>query len=97
MLVIWGRADLHPRLRPLCDRSSHERRRSCDSMLILVAGFGHAAGLQVIDELRMMVEILTDDASGGIILEALQALSHALRIARGMASMWPGSPPLVVE
>ena len=45
----------------------------------------------------MMVEILTDDASDSVISEARQPLSRALRIARGMASMWPGTPPLVAE
>ena len=100
MLVMWGRLSLHPRLLPLCDWSdwnSRDDSESCDNMLILAACRGHPASLQTIDELRMMVEILTDDLSGAIIPEARQPLSHALRIARGMASMWPGTRPLVAE
>ena len=100
MLVMWGRLALHPRLLPLCDWCDPIERRyspSCDNMLIVAAGRGHPASQQTIDELRMMVEILTDDASGRVIPEARQPLSHALRIARGMASMWPGTPPLVAE
>ena len=39
-------------------------------MLIVAAGRGHPASLQAIGPLRMMLEILTDDASGSIIPEA---------------------------
>ena len=66
-------------------------------MLIVAAGRGHPASLQAVDEPRMMVQILTDDASGGVIPEARQPLSHALRIARGMASMWPSAPRRIAE
>ena len=66
-------------------------------MLILASSRGPPASLQTIYELRMMVEVLTDDASGAIISEARQPLSHALRIAQGMASMWPGTRLLVAE
>ena len=45
----------------------------------------------------MTVEILADDSSGGVILEARQPLSRTLRISREMASIWPGTPPLVAE
>ena len=93
MLVMWGQQPLHIRLLPLCDWRSH----SHDNMLILAAAQGHPASLQVVDDLRMMVEILTDGATGAVIPEARQSLSRALRIARGMSSMWPDSPPLVAE
>lgn len=38
-----------------------------------------------------------DDASGEIVPEARQHVSHTLRMARRLASMWPGTPPLVAE
>ena len=98
MLVMWGRPILHPRLRSLCelcDWTSRDDSYPFNNMLILVSSRGHPASLQTIHELRMMVEILTDDASGAIIAEARQPLSHALRIARGISSMWPGTRHLV--
>ena len=100
MLLSWGQPILHPRLRPLCDgcdSNSPDDSKPCDNVLILVVSRGHPASLRTIDELRMMVEILTDDASGCVIPEGRQPLSHALRIARGIASMWPGTPPRVAE
>ena len=69
---------------------------SCN-MLILAAGRGQPTSLQTIDEVRTMVGILTDDASGGDIPEARQPLTRALSLSRGIASMCPGAPPLVAE
>lgn len=66
-------------------------------MLIVAASRGNQASLQVIDELRMIVDILTDDTSGRIIFEDRPLLSYARRILRGISSMWPDTPTLVAE
>ena len=66
-------------------------------MLTMACIRGHPASLQMINELRLMVEILTDDTTGAIIPEVRRPLSKALLIARGMASMWPGTRPLAAE
>ena len=44
-----------------------------------------------------MVGILTDDACGGFIPKARQPLTRSLSLARRIASMCPGAPPLVAE
>ena len=95
-----GGPNLHPQVRPLCDWSDYNSPDDSlpkNTMLIMDASRGHPASLQMIHELRMVVEILTDDTSGAIIPEARLPLSHALLIARGVASMWPGTRPLVAE
>ena len=89
ILVMCGETSFHPRLRPLCvlcDKYSRDCSRSC-YRLSLVAANGHPASLQKISELRSMVDILADDASGTVIPEARQPLSSALRVARGVASI----------
>ena len=97
ILVMWGLLPLHDRLLPLCNWRSGGIGPRHDDMLTLAAGHGHSASLQVIGELRMMVKILMDDATFSVIPETRQPLSRALRIARGIASMWPGTLPLVAE
>ena len=79
----------------MCDWNSRDNSRSYN-ILILAASRGHPASLQRIDALRMMLKILTV-ISGGVISEARELLSLALRIVRVMASMWPSTPPLVAE
>ena len=100
MLIMWGRPILHPRLRPLfdwCDWISPDVCHPYNNMPTMVTNLGHPASLQMMDELRLMVEVLTDDTTGAITPEARQALSHALLIAQAMASMWPGTRPLAAE
>ena len=96
MLLMWGRPSLHPSWQPLCGWQS-PIGKSGDSMLYVAAGRGHPASQQTLNELRMMLAILTDDNSGGIIPEARQPLSNALHIAREKAAMWPHMRPLVAN
>ena len=99
MLIMLDGPILHPRLRRQCDWNgckSHDCQHM-KNMLVLAARRWHPDKQLMIDELRMMVEILTDVTSGAIIPEARQPLSHALLIARGMATMWPGTRPLAAE
>ena len=53
------RGEVEARVGDWCDWNSRDDSRS-DNMLILAAGHGHPASQQTIDELRMMVEILTE-------------------------------------
>ena len=79
---------LHPLVQPLRDWTS---RSISDNILIQTVGRGHPASLQTIEEVRMMVEVLTDDNTDVIIPEARQPLSNALRIARGRAYISPST------
>ena len=97
MLVMWSRPSLHPCTQPLCSWRSPTGSQSGDSILIVAAGQGHPCSQETISKLCMMLSILTDDNSGGVIPDARQPLSNALHIARGMAAMWPGTLPLVVD
>ena len=87
----------HPSWEPLGGWRSPIGSQSDDNMLTVAAGRGHPSSPQTIHELRMMLGILADDNSGGVIPEARQPLLNALHVAREIAAKWPDTRPLVAN
>ena len=84
----------HPSLQPLGSWRSPIGTQSDDTMLVVAASRGYPSSQQTIHELRMLLGILADDNSGGVIR---QPLLNALHVAREIAVKWPDTRPLVAN
>ena len=96
MLLMWRRLSRYPSQEPLGGRRSPFGSQSGNNMLI-VAARNPPACRETISVLRIMLGILTDNNSSGVIPEAREPLSNALHIARSIAARWPGTQPLIAD